>query len=273
MREVSVQFGGSIRRTSRVLGQRRASLYYHHRRVNEDSQIQAELTSLAAEHGNWGLGLMYGKIRLEGHLWNRKRVYRNYKALNLNLRKPVKRKKIKRDNPGTLASSSVGEGWSIDFLSDTAIEDKKTRILNVMDECSRKCLLIDAGKTYKAKALVASLKQLTIDYGKPKYIRCDNGPELISKQLEKFCTKNAIELKFIQPGKPMQNGLIERLNGTVRSECLNLKMFKTISELQQDLDKWWNIYNFDRPHSALKGKTPQMVYKNQGYLQSKVVTT
>jgi putative transposase len=111
----------------------------------------------------------------------------------------------------------------------------------------------------------------------PKYIRCDNGPKLISKQLEKFCVKHAIELSFIQPRKPMQNGLIERLNGTVRRECLNLKVFKTIPEVQQDLDKWWNIYgrhsaNFGRPHAALKGKTPQMVYQNQSYLQSKVVT-
>ena len=70
----------------------------------------------------------------------------------------------------------------------------------------------------------------------------------------------------------MQNGLVERLNGTVRTECLNLKVFKTIAEVQQDLDIWWNSYNFDRPHSALKGKTPQMVYKNQEYFQSIVVT-
>ncbi|TAG99712.1 MAG: transposase [Sphingobacteriales bacterium] len=83
----------------------------------------------------------------------------------------------------------------------------------------------------------------------------------------------AIVLRFIQPGKPMQNGLIERLNGTVRSECLNLKVFKTIPQVQQDLDRWWNVYNFDRPHTALMGKTPQMVYQNQSYLQSKVVTT
>ncbi|TAG99713.1 MAG: transposase [Sphingobacteriales bacterium] len=55
---------------------------------------------------------------------------------------------------------------------------------------SRFAAAIDAQKTYKAKALVASLKQLIIDYGKPKYIRCDNGSELISKQLEKFCVKH-----------------------------------------------------------------------------------
>jgi len=95
--------------------------------VNQDSQIQAELTRLVGEHINWGLGLLYGKIRLEGHLWNRKRVYRNYKALNLHLRKPVKRKKIKRDNPGTLAATCINEGWSIDFLSDRSGEPYSDR--------------------------------------------------------------------------------------------------------------------------------------------------
>lgn len=69
----------------------------------------------------------------------------------------------------------------------------------------------------------------------------------------------------------MQNGLVERLNGTIRTECLNLKVFKTIPEIQKDLDEWWNSYNFGRPHSALKGKTPQMLWANQDYLQSRMV--
>jgi putative transposase len=253
------------------LGQRRQSLYYKHKRFNDDELIQSELKRLSIVHVNWGFGLMYGKLRLEGRIWGRKLVYRNYQTLKLNLRNPQKRKKIKRDNPNTISAKAVNEGWSLDFLSDDVVDEKKTRILNVMDEYSRKCLLIDAKKTYKAKALVESLKNLIDTYSKPKYIRCDNGPELISKQLAKFCKKNDIEIRFTQPGKPMQNGLVERLNGTVRTECLNLKVFKTIPEVQQDLDVWWNSYNFGRPHSALKGKTPQMVYKNQEYLQSKLV--
>ena len=89
--------------------------------------------------------------------------------------------------------------------------------------------------------------------------------------MEKFCKKNQIEIRFTQPGKPMQNGLVERLNGTIRTECLNLKVFKTIPEIQKDLDEWWNSYNFGRPHSALKGKTPQMLWANQDYLQSRMV--
>lgn len=122
-------------------------------------------------------------------------VYRNYKALELNLRVPQKRKKIKRDNPNTIAAKQVNEGWSLDFLSDDVVAENKTRILNVMaaaaaDEYSRKCLLVDAKRTYKAKALVESLKYLVQTYGCPRYIRCDNGPELVSKQMEKFCKKN-----------------------------------------------------------------------------------
>ncbi len=267
---ISQKLKQSIRRTCRVLGQRRETMYYKHKRVNEDEQIQAELKQLSILHVNWGFGLLYGTLRLEGRTWGKKLVYRNYKRLKLNLRVPQKRKKIKRDNPNTLAAKKVNQGWSLDFLSDDVVAENKTRILNVMDEYSRKCLLVDAKSSYKSKALVVSLKHLIDTYGKPQYIRCDNGPELLSKQMEKFCKNNQIEIRFTQPGKPMQNGLIERLNGTIRTECLNLKVFKTIPEVQKDLDTWWNSYNFGRPHSALKGKTPQMVWNNQGYLQSRM---
>jgi putative transposase len=45
---------------------------------------------------------------------------------------------------------------------------------------------------------------------------------------------------------------------------LDLKYFKTVQEVQQDLDVWWNSYNFDRPHSALGYLTPQQfIDKNQ----------
>lgn len=253
------------------MGQRRETLYYKHKRVNEDEQILSELKRLSGLYVNWGFGLIHGKLRLEGHKWGKKLVYRNYKALELNLRVPQKRKKIKRDNPNTIAAKEVNEGWSLDFLSDDVVAENKTRILNVMDEYSRKCLFVDAKRTYKAKALVESLKYLVQTYGCPRYIRCDNGPELVSKQMEKFCKTNQIEIRFTQPGKPMQNGLVERLNGTIRTECLNLKIFKTIPEIQKDLDEWWNSYNFGRPHSALKGKTPQMLWAKQDYLQSRMV--
>lgn len=148
----------------------------------------------------------------------------------------------------------------MDFLSDILLSDeRKVKILSVLDECSSMVLLSFAATSIKARKLVKLLQELINQKGKPAYIRCDYGPEFISHVLEKFAQQNGIEIRLSQPGKPTQNGLVERLNGTQREECLNLKYFNTVQEVevQRDLDMWWNSCNFDRPHSALAYLTPQ----------------
>lgn len=175
MKIVVQQRKTSLRRVCRVVGQRRATIYAKLKRVNADAQIGALLTELSVKYLNWGFSLMLGWLRLAGHSWNHKRVYQVYTSLKLNLRTPIKRKSIKRASPNTLAASKVEQGWSLDFLSDDVVAERKTRILNVLDEYSRKCLLVVAQGTFKAKKLVAYLEQMVAAHGKPQYIRCDNG--------------------------------------------------------------------------------------------------
>jgi putative transposase len=121
----------------------------------------------------------------------------------------------------------------LDFLSDILLSDeRKVRLLNVLDGCSRKVLLSFAASSINARKLVKLLKELIVQKGKPAYLRCDNGPEFISKVLAKFTEENGIEIRFSQPVRPTQNGLVERLNGTQRKECLNMKYFKTLQEVK-----------------------------------------
>lgn len=272
VRQISETKAVSLRRSSRVLGVRRSGLYYIHKRKNEDTEIANMLQAKAIEQPSWGFLLLFHWCRNQGKLWNKKRVYRVYKAEKLHLRKPKARKKIKRVAINPLPAEQINQGWSMDFLSDILVSDeKKVRVLNVLDESSRKVLLAFAAKNIPAKKLVALLKELVKEKGKPAYLRCDNGPEFISEELAKFTKDNNIEIRFSQPGKPTQNGLVERLNGTQRRECLNLKYFKTIQEVQTDLDKWWNDYNFDRPHSSLGYMTPQQFIDKNQNLQFKAV--
>ncbi len=77
---------------------------------------------------------------------------------------------------------------------------------------------------------------MVLAHGKPAYIRCDNGPAMISGLLVAFGQKHGIEIRYTQPEKPMQNGLVERLNGTIRTECLNLQVFQTIRQVQEALN-------------------------------------
>jgi putative transposase len=254
-----------MRRCSRVLGQRRGSIYHKPKRKNADEQIGQMLKSKAGENPTWGFRMLFHWMRNQGKPWNKKRVYRVYKAENLHIRKAKSRPKVKRVALNLLAAKKLNEGWSMDFLSDVLLsEDKKVRVLNVLDECSRKALLCFAAKSISGRKLVGLLEELVLAHGKPAYFRCDNGPEFISNQLKKFAANKGIDIRYSQPGKPTQNGLVERLNGTQRTECLNLKYFKTVKDVQQDLDKWWTSYNFDRPHSALGYLTPQQfIDKNQ----------
>ena len=93
-------------------------------------------------------------------------------------------------------------------------------------------------------------------------IRVDNGPEFISAKLDLWCKNNNIKLIFIQPGEPTQNAYIERFNGTFRRDVLNAYVFKSINELREITEDWIFDYNHNRPHNALKNKTPMEVRLN-----------
>ena len=56
--------------------------------------------------------------------------------------------------------------------------------------------------------------------GKPKVIRCDNGPEYLSTTIVTW-TQKLVWLEYIEPGKPQQNAYIERFNRTARYEWLS----------------------------------------------------
>lgn len=102
----------SIRQCSRVLEQRRISLYYKHKRKNEDADIAQILQAKALEKPNWGFRLIFYWVRNQGRQWNKKRVYRVYKAEKLNLRSPKACKKIKRKAINPLPAEKINQGWS-----------------------------------------------------------------------------------------------------------------------------------------------------------------
>jgi len=252
----------SIRRCCCVLGFRRQTYYKRkqgHRPEQEDDRIAALLHQTTQRFIAWGFWLVFYFIRRQGHSWNHKRVYRVWKQEGLNLRQPAQRPKIRRQYQDLLAPAQVNEGWAMDFVSDWTVgpEKKSARIINIMDECSRKALWTEAYRSITAKTLTSVLDKVVEYRGKPRYIRCDNGPEFISKELAQWAEKHQIELKFIQPGKPSQNGLIERLNKTLRVECLNLHWFKSLKLLNESIQTWFMEYNDERPHTNLKRITPK----------------
>ena len=252
---------GSIRRKCGVLGIRRQT--YHSRKGGQrpeaqDEVVRRQLHAVTALFIAWGFWMVFYYLRNQGFTWNHKRVYRVWKEDGLNLRKMPKRPKIRREFLDLMAPDSINEGWAMDFLGEWVVghEEQSVRVINIVDECSRRALWTEARGSITGKALVDILEKVVAWRGKPAYIRCDNGPEFIADVLKKWAEDNNIELKHIQPGKPSQNGIVERLNGTLRTECLNLEWFPSLEYLNEKIQDWFMVYNEQRPHSSIKYLTP-----------------
>ena len=119
---------------------------------------------------------------------------------------------------------------------------------------------VEPGLSFPATRVTRVLNQLEEEIGLPKVIRVDNGPEFISKEFTAWCERRAIEIRYIQPGKPMQNGFIERFNRTFREDVLDAYWFEDLEQLGIIAEKWRYDYNFYHPHKALE-------YKARGILE------
>ena len=229
--------------------------YYQNKK--DDREVIDKLSSLASLLPTRGFDEYYNRIRREGFIWNRKRVLRVYRNMKLKLRRKHKKRLPSRVKLPLETPSELNVCWSMDFMSDTLTDGRKVRIFNVIDDCNREALAIDPGLSYPARAVVETLEQLKEEIGTPKYIRCDNGPEFISKTFMSWCEKQHIEIKYTQPGKPMQNGYIERFNRFYREDVLDAFYFNDLDQLRKLSTNWRNDYNFNHPHKSLGNKSPK----------------
>lgn len=265
MHQLQVRFAVSERRAARLVGLSRATLRYQPRR-HDDQLIRERLHTLATERPRFGYRRLHVLLRREGHAINHKRVYRLYRVAGLALRrrgrKRVARARVPHPAIGLLPNAS----WTLDFMSDALGWGRRIRVLSVLDSCTREALAIEVNTSLPSAAVVRVLEQVIDERGHPSEIVMDNGPELTSRRLDQWAYKRGIQLRFIEPGKPVQNAVIESFNGRLRDECLNQHWFTTLTNARQIIEDWRNDYNQVRPHSSLGYRTPKEV--RQAFIRS-----
>jgi putative transposase len=222
----------------------------------DDSAIIEQLEALVERHPSIGFWKCFHRIKRKGYGWNHKRVYRVYTRLKLNIRRRYRKRLPARTKQALFRPAEINQVWSVDFMSDSLWDGRRFRLLNIIDDFNREVLAIEADLSLPALRLIRVLEYLKEFRGLPQMIRVDNGPEFISQKLDHWCKENKVQLIFIQPGKPMQNGYVERCNGNIRRELLNAYVFKTLTEVRKKAEEWMVDYNYHRPHQALNFKAP-----------------
>ena len=232
------------------------SVYYYRPKQKNDYLIRDKLSELAELHSRWGFWMMHHRLRSLNYVWNHKRVYRVYTEMGLNLRRKHKKRILERVQEPLLQPLQPNITWSMDFVHDGLINGIKFRSFNIIDDYNREALNITLDTSITSKRVIRQLDQIIAWRGKPERIRVDNGPEFIAQAMAEWAKERKIELKFIQKGKPHQNGYVERFNRSYREEVLDAFCFNRLKEAQVLSNAWIWMYNNERPHKSLGYKTP-----------------
>jgi len=231
------------------------SAFYAPRPPRDDSGAINAIEGYIERNPQHGFDKVYPAVRRAD--LGKCRLYRVYKALRLNIKRRGKRRLPARIKAPLVVPEMPNEVWSADFMSDALWSGRRFRTFNVMDDFNRESLGIEIDTSLPAPRVVRALDQLIELRGKPVQLRLDNGPEFISEALAKWANKNGVKLLFIQPGRPMQNGFIERFNRTYRQEVLNCYVFETLGEVRRMTEEWQRRYNEERRHESLGNLTPR----------------
>jgi putative transposase len=246
----------SERRACGLVGIGRSSARYRTKRSG-DAELRERLRQLAGERRRFGYRRLHVMLVREGQMVNHKRVYRLYREEGLSVRKR-RRKRVSREARVPLqAPSGPNQLWSLDFVQDTLSWGRKFRLLTVVDAYTRESLAIEVDTSLSGVRVARVLERVVTERGRPSEIVLDNGPELTSKALDQWAYERGVQLQFIDPGKPQQNGFIESFNGRLRDECLNEHWFLSLPHAQRTIEDWRVDYNLNRPHSSLGNLTPE----------------
>ena len=109
-------------------------------------------------------------------------------------------------------------------------------LIIVVDQYKRACPLLVAYTSIGGHKVTAALAKASEGIGLFQTITVDNGPEFAGKVIDEWVYGHGIELDFIQPGNPVENGYIENFNGRLRDELLNTELLCTLAEAKEKLE-------------------------------------
>jgi putative transposase len=141
--------------------------------------------------------------------------------------------------------------WSYDFVMDLTEDDRRLKMMPVVDEYTRECLSIDVERSITAEDVVSTLASLFRSRGEPAFIRSDNGPEFIAKIVKQWLEASEVKTLYIEPGSPWENAYSETFISRFSDELLKREVFADLLEAKVRIEDYRDHYNHQRPHSAL----------------------
>jgi transposase InsO family protein len=227
---------------------------------SDEKQIVSRMHEIVRRHPRYGYRYVWAMLRRDGFKRiNLKRVHRLWRKEGF--RVPIRKVKKRRLGSGQNGitrkkSESKNHIWTWDFIFDRTENGSALKWLSIVDEYTRECLTLRAGRTMTGGDVIDELILLSKARGLPAFIRSDNGPEFIAKAVRKWIEIAGGQTLYVEPGAPWENGFVESFHSRLRDELLDAELFANVREARLLSAMWQKEYNDERPHSSLGYATP-----------------
>jgi len=214
----------------------------------------------------FGVRQMTWHLRNEGHLVNEKRIRRLMRLMGLMpiYQKPNTSKAAKghKTYPYLLKGLRVtrpNQVWAAD-ITYLPMRRGFLYLVAIMDWHTRKVLAWRISNTLEADFCVEALDEAIARFGPPEIMNTDQGSQFTSFAWTDRLRRSGVRISMDGKGRFLDNIFVERLWRSLKYECVYLHAWETGSEAKAGVGKWIAFYNNKRPHSALGGKPPAVLY-------------
>jgi len=166
-------FALSTRRVSGLMMINRSTMTHRSRRDPQHA-LRVRLRELAGSRVRFGYRRLTVMLRREGWAVNAKRIYRLYTEDGLAVRTKVRKKIARRARVPGLRATRPNEKWSMDFVAARLIDGRWFRVLTVVDQFTRECVVLLADSSLTGNNVALALSQAIAERGTPVSITVDN---------------------------------------------------------------------------------------------------
>ena len=245
----------------------RSSFYYTPKGESEmNLALMRQIDEQFLETPFFGVRQMTWHLKNEGHPVNEKRIRRLMRLMGLmpiyqkpSTSRPAKGHKIWPYLLRGLRVERPNQVWAAD-ITYLPMRRGFLYLVAIIDWFTRKVLAWRISNTLEADFCVEALNEAVHKFGVPEIMNSDQGSQFTSFAWTDRLRRMGVRISMDGKGRFLDNIFVERLWRTLKYECVYLHAWETGSQARTGIRKWMEFYNRRRPHSALGGKPPAVIY-------------
>ena len=259
--------GLSVGRQCVLLSISPSSFYYTPKGESEmNLALMREIDEQFMDTPFFGVRQMTWHLKNEGHCVNEKRIRRLMRLMGLmpiyqkpNTSKPAKGHKTWPYLLKGLRVDRPNQAWAAD-ITFLPMRRGFLYLVAIMDWFTRTVLAWRISNTLEGGFCVEALNEAVYTFGPPEIMNTDQGSQFTSFAWTGQLRRMGVRISMDGKGRFLDNIFVERLWRTLKYECVYLHAWETGSQARAGIRKWMTFYNDKRPHSALGGKPPAVIY-------------